>query len=391
MKKKIFKMGTIMFIILGLIACGKKDESIQPVSDVPEVEEYEVNIEVICNENLFLSRYDVKIFVDEKDMGTLEHGDEDKYSIKLPEGTYTFRAEKEEDSSVDGSIDFEVSGDTKLKCELSCKSDQIEIKETKEIPVPLGTSELGEMKYEEVKKLFEEVGFTNIEKKVIKDLPVDRLSEEKIVTSIFIRDKSTFDKNDKFMADEKIIIEFHTEKEIEVSANSTDYEDKDYQAVVKEFEELGFKNIKTETVTGNSSIDINNAVCEVTIDGQSFIRGDMFSTDKEVIIEYYVVEESADSSESSNEVIESNDTSSELTQYYAKKAFEEYGESQYPFGFECHWIKDLINIEQAGNTWYFKVGVTITNVYGTEYDTVAEGMVTGTDSAPQMVQFHVSN
>lgn len=38
----------------------------------------------------------------------------------------------------DGSVDFEVSGNTKLKCELSCKSDQIKIKETKEIPVPLG-------------------------------------------------------------------------------------------------------------------------------------------------------------------------------------------------------------------------------------------------------------
>lgn len=43
----------------------------------------------------------MKIFVDEKDMGTLEHGNEYKYSMKLPEGTYTFRAEKEEDSSVD--------------------------------------------------------------------------------------------------------------------------------------------------------------------------------------------------------------------------------------------------------------------------------------------------
>ena len=63
-----------------------------------------------------------------------------------------------------------MSGNTKLKCELSCKSDQIKIKETKEIPVPLVTSDLGKMKYEEVKNLFEEVGFTNIEKKVIKDL-----------------------------------------------------------------------------------------------------------------------------------------------------------------------------------------------------------------------------
>lgn len=391
MKKKIFKMGIIVCMVLGLTACGKNDKEQQEVIDTPKIEEYEVNIEVICNENLFFSRYDVKILVDEKDIGTLEHGGKDKYSIKLPAGTYTFRAEKEEDSNVDGSIEFEVSDNTKLKCELSCKSDQIEIKETKEIPVPLGTNELGKIKYEEVKNLFEEVGFINIEKKVIKDLPEDRLSEEKIVTSISIGDKSTFEKNDKFMSDEKIIIEYHTEKEIEMSVDSSDYENKDYQEVVKEFETLGFENIKTETVDGSSSIDTNNAVCEVTIDGQSFIKGDMFLPDKEVIVKYYVVEESADSNGGSDENVESNETSSELTQYYAKKAFEEYGESQYPFGFKCHWIKDLINIEQAGNTWYFKVGVTITNAYGAEYDTVAEGMVTGTDSAPQMVQFYVSN
>lgn len=46
------------------------------------------------------------------------------------------------------------------------------------------------------------------------------------MTSVSIGDKSTFDKNDKFMADEKIIIVFHAEKEFEVSANSTDYENK---------------------------------------------------------------------------------------------------------------------------------------------------------------------
>ena len=92
----------------------------------------------------------MKILVDEKDIGTLEHGGKDKYSIKLPARTYTFRAEKEEDSNVDGSIEFEVSDNTKLKCELSCKSDQIEIKETKEIPVPLGTNKSGKIKYEEL-------------------------------------------------------------------------------------------------------------------------------------------------------------------------------------------------------------------------------------------------
>lgn len=290
MKKKIFKIGTIMFMILGLTACGKKDEAIQPISDTPVVEEYEVNIEVVCNENLFLSRYDVKILVDEKDMGTLGHGGTDKYSIKLPEGTYTFGAEKEEDSSVDGSIEFEVSGDTRIKCELSCKSDQIEIKKTKEISVPLGTSELGKMKYEEVKKAFEEVGFTNIEKKVIKDLTEDKLNEKNIVSAIKIGDVSSFTVDDKFMADTKVIIEYHTQADIKMVHNVYYYEGMNYQDVENEFRSMGFTNVKLETDSSTFSSSGHGEVLDINIDGDSFEEGDKFPPNTKVIIRYYEVE-----------------------------------------------------------------------------------------------------
>lgn len=381
--KKWYKIFGIVVLAVCLSACGNEESTEKEnKEEVPKKPKYNVEIEMICNENLFLSKYDINVFVNDDEVGTLEHGKSDTYSLELESGETVLRVENEEDSTVDGEIKFNVSEDMKLKCELSCKSDQIEIKETAEITPPIDITELGEENYTEVKKAFEEAGFTNIEKKVIKDLTEDRLNEKEIVTAISIGDNSSFTKEDKFMADTKVVIEYHSEKEIEVPESSSDYDNRDYQEVVKSFEDLGFKNIKTETATSFWE-DGNNEVYEVEINGQSFAKGDSFLPDSEIVIRYYVSDES--NTESGGK------SSTELTKYYAQKAFEEFGESQYPFGFKCHWIMDLRNAEQEGNTWYFKVGVTITNAYGTEYDTVAEGMVTGTDSAPQMVQFNVSN
>jgi len=75
----------------------------------------------------------------------------------------------------------------------------------------------------------------------------------------------------------------------------------------------------------------------------------------------------------------------------AISAFEEYGASLYPYGFKCHWIADLIDEEQSSDgSWYFKVGVTIKNEYGTKVDAVATGIVGGTTYDCSVVSFDVS-
>ena len=377
MKKTGLLFAAILSIFL-ISGCGEaaNDASIQ------EKSKHDVEIEMICNENVFFSRYDVVVFVNDVEIGTLEHGKTDTYTLELEEGENVLRVEKEEDNAVDGEISFSVSSDMRLKCELSCKSDQIQIVQTNEISPPMGTDELGEMKLEEVKKIFEDTGFTNIEERALKDLTEDKMDENNVVSKISIGETASFTKDDKFMADTKVVIEYHSEKEIEVSAGAEEYEGRNYREVLKAFEEMGFKNIDTETASSFWEED-DKEVYRVSINGGSFTEGDFFLPDSEVVISYYVVNE--DESEDEKK------SAAKLSEYYAKKAFEKYGESQYPFGFKCHWIMDLRNAEQEGNTWYFKVGVTITNAYGTKYDTVAEGMVTGSDSAPEIVQFYVSN
>lgn len=59
----------------------------------------------------------------------------------------------------------------------------------------------------------------------------------------------------------------------------------------------------------------------------------------------------------------------------AQQLFESYGEILYPYGFKCHWILDLVACEPQGDgTYYIKVGVTITNEYGTKMDAYAQGI-----------------
>ena len=87
----------------------------------------------------------------------------------------------------------------------------------------------------------------------------------------------------------------------------------------------------------------------------------------------------------------SKDKSDLLDSYTAQQAFEKYGKALYPYGFKCHWYKDLINAEQDKKTgsWFLKVGVTVTNEYGASYDTTAEGRVTGTNDNPKVEDFYL--
>lgn len=88
---------------------------------------YKVEVGVECVENILFSKYDVVVYVDYMEVGTLDHGATDIFDLELEEGTHTLTLEKEDDSDVDGSIDFSVTENVKLSYKISCTSDQIEI------------------------------------------------------------------------------------------------------------------------------------------------------------------------------------------------------------------------------------------------------------------------
>ena len=82
--------------------------------------------------------------------------------------------------------------------------------------------------------------------------------------------------------------------------------------------------------------------------------------------------ESADDSDSS-----SSDNHNAIISE-AEVAFENYGKSMYPYGFECHWFTNTIATKVYDDgSCLLKVGVTIKNQYGVTMNTVAEGKVSG--------------
>ncbi len=314
--KKLFVVVSLITCLL-MSACSNTEEKSN--SETKELPTFNVTLNVECVENLLFSRYDVDILIDSKEIGTLEHGKKDTYSIELEEGEHIISFEKEDDSSVDGKIKVNISNDTTIGYKISCTSDQIKT---------------------------EEISGDAIEEEI------EQGKENK---------------------------EESNSSKIHPPYNTDSAKGLNYQDVVKAFRDAGFTNIITEKrfeaeFWGNEA----DTVANIYINSSGVHTDWTYESDSQVRIDYYVISDGSKSN-------------TELSQYYAKKAFEEYGEANYPYGFKCHWVVNLINAEQATNgTWFFKVGVTIKNQYGTEYDTIAEGVVGGTDASPKVTQFHVS-
>ena len=125
MKKK-FIVVIFAMIVIGLTAC-QSEQSETNQEEKMQVEKFAVQVEIACEENLLFSRYDVNIFIDDELLGTLEHGATDTYTVELIEGEHTLKAEKEDESDVDGTVEFEVSENTELSYQLFLSSNQIEI------------------------------------------------------------------------------------------------------------------------------------------------------------------------------------------------------------------------------------------------------------------------
>lgn len=105
---------------------------------------------------------------------------------------------------------------------------------------------------------------------------------------------------------------------------------------------------------------------------------------------YLTVPEKLIKNDRSKAEVEALDHSGDLDKYVARTAFENHGKSLYPYGFKCKWIVDLRNEEQATDgSWFFKVGVKITNQFGASRDAVAEGSISGTTNNPIVKEFNV--
>lgn len=193
--------------------------------------EYEISIEVKCEENWFFDKYDIDVYINDEYESTLAHGSSEKYVVAATKGNYVVKFVNAEDEEITGQTTIEVSKNEDFKFEISCHSSEIKVKTT--------------------------------EGMVANESSEDTSSESEATTST------------------KITVTM-SEDELK-GLDKTDAENK--------LREMGFKNISYDTIeTTNSTID--NMVASVEIKSWQFgkgdfSKGDTYAEDAIVVIWYY--------------------------------------------------------------------------------------------------------
>lgn len=288
-----------VLVAFSLTGCGNTEGA----SSLPQGDQ-QVLINVECESNLLFSKYDVDLFINDEYQGTLDHGSTQSFELSLADGTYTLRFAEEGDSSVDGSVEFEVSGNTSLKYIIHCTNSQVEIEEISNLQPPMSSSEVTSRYHDEVHRAFEEAGFTNIQENEVRDLTLEQQSRNWYTEAVTIGESSEFDTEDSFHADDEVVITYHVLADICAPASSSELEGMDYEEVVRQFEGLGFINV---SATPTDVSGVAGTVASVKIGGlfgtSSFGSQDTFPFDAGVEVLY--VEggkaNSGDGSEEDNE------------------------------------------------------------------------------------------
>ena len=82
-----------------------------------------------CEENLIFSKYNVSFYLDNKYVGTINHGETESYNFQLEKGIHTINVYKENDLDVEGEFKIMVTESFNYEFELSCTSTKVNIKE----------------------------------------------------------------------------------------------------------------------------------------------------------------------------------------------------------------------------------------------------------------------
>lgn len=397
--KKIIMIVSLLAIILVLIiviVTNRKD-STNSYEDEMALK-FDVKIHIDFTQNLLFSKYDV-ILSAENERKTLSHGINTDVEFTLKEGKNILYFTKIDDSSIKTEMTLDVDSNMEVGYKISCYQDRISVEELyidkdktisdNEVKMQLDKSEFIHKNYETVIQQFRDLGFYNIIEKPMYDIVLG-WTDEGEVENVTINGSDTYKRGDIFKKDSEIIISYHLKEENDPSKAKPPYDistakSKKYQNVVSDFQVAGFTNVVTEEKKETNSYGHNtNDVADIYINGKSLgYSSSTYSKDAEIKIVYYVIAETEETN---------NSAEGPLSADIAQSTFEQYGKKAYPYGFKCHWWTKKIGEEhRADGSWFFKVGVTIKNMYGTKYDTTVEGTISGTDENPEVTHFYVYN
>lgn len=406
-RKKVFTYIMLVILILTFSACSSETETEKEKKLTSETEtNYNGKIDFVFNENLMFSKYDVDVFIDGISVDNIDHGSNKTLNIKLPKGKHEIKFEKEDENTVDETLEFEVVGDFYLKYEINSKSNKIEVIFTDLNSTPVVSKNEKEDSKEETLEEVKETDKETVKETLVETKETIKETEMKIypkedakkaiitsmmnsmATDIFLEDGQTIDTS-----------KFHP------------YSDTETEFAVKITSEGNWKAISEDTWRVEDIYLLNpyydlaiKLNADITFDGEKYIlsNGKKVSGNPSKIDENedFLNVEDVKQTESSPHyeipaLLIKEDRSEEpkeeepiISFEEAKKIFDDYGKNIYG-DFKSHWIIGLMNKEYSNGKWYLKVDVTI-KLNGEKIKGIADGIIDCSTNPPQVSSFNVN-
>lgn len=265
-------------------------------------EKYTLQVHVECVGNLLFSKYDVDISLDGVKKETIEHGKEADYTFTVKAGSHELKFSEKGASSVNGSVIIdEVASDIEVSYKIYCHSDDVSIdtvyidrKEelsANEAKVTCSELDFWQKNYKDVMTSLASMGFTNIKTVPVYDISLG-ITERESVSRVTIAGATDYKRGDIFSKNAEVLITYHMLKDddpskIKMPNNNSKYSQMNYLDVEQELRNIGFTNIKLNTVEDSSGRNVDGIVSMVKIDGKSFEKGDIFDPNDIVEITYW--------------------------------------------------------------------------------------------------------
>jgi hypothetical protein len=164
----------------------------------------------------------------------------------------------------------------------------------KSIVVGVSSSDILGSNYEDIVEQLKGTGFTCVTTIAEGDLSIQEIDKEYEISSITIGKKDSFQAADKFPYDSKVIVSYHSVKNIEIPVSYNSVKDMSYSELETILTDAGFINIITEKDTDliTGWISKENSIKKVTVNGEEkFKENDTFRPDVEIIITYHAFKE----------------------------------------------------------------------------------------------------
>lgn len=193
------------------------DASITVICHYP-YKKYTLNLSIDFIGNLIFNKYDIIFEVDRSRKGTLPHGTDAEYELRLKEGSHTLSFKNIEDSDVTGEIALDVTCDIDASYKINCYNDKVGITEVfvdrkrelaeDEAKLPGTRYDFIGENYKDVVNTLESLGFTDIVTIPEYDIFFG-ITENESVSNVVIGNSDEYKRGDIFKKNITVTVTYH--------------------------------------------------------------------------------------------------------------------------------------------------------------------------------------